>query len=170
MTPAHRVAGPRVRLRGLARVLTAVPLVLGTAACSGAVQLDEPPADRATRDACETFLSALPDELEGQEEREVEPADALGRAWGDPAIEVTCGVEMPAEFDRFSPCDEVNGVGWFIPGEEAAEQSEEAEITTIGYQPVVRVVVPPEHRPPAGILVVVGKEVKKTLEKTGSCA
>jgi hypothetical protein len=37
----------------------------------------------------------LPEQVEGQQRRDVEPAGPLAAAWGDPAIVLRCGVGPP---------------------------------------------------------------------------
>ena len=71
---------------------------------------DELDADRET---CRALLDDVPDSLGGRERREVEPADALGAAWGDPPIVMTCGGEAPA-LSPTALCEEANGVGYFV--------------------------------------------------------
>ncbi|MBA3783545.1 MAG: DUF3515 family protein, partial [Nocardioides sp.] len=50
-------------------------------------------ADAAT---CRELLDDVPDTLAGELRRPVDPDDALGAAWGDPALVLECGTEMPA--------------------------------------------------------------------------
>lgn len=141
----------------------ALALVAG---CSGPVEIEGHDVDPETRAACASFLADLPETVGDQGEVEVTPDDALGRAWGDPAIVITCGVPEPKEFDEFSLCDEVNGVGWFVPDDAVAElngagsnaasaPTEAVVLTVITHEPQIRVEVPAEHRPPADVMVTV---------------
>jgi hypothetical protein len=143
--------------------------VLATAACGGSVEIDSPDVDARTRAACAQFLDALPETVAGQRQRETEPRDALGAAYGDPPIVITCGVDMPEGFDAFSTCQEVDGVGWYIPEDAADDQSADVEMTTIGFSPIVRIDLPADYRPPADALVEVGAAVRGTLERTDRC-
>ena len=96
---------------------------------------------------CERFVADLPKVLAGQRGRALARNGGLGAAWGDPAIVLTCGGELPDDFDRFAQCVEANGVGWFVPSDAEADQSSTAALTAAGYRPVVRVTVPGDYRP-----------------------
>lgn len=152
-----------------ARGVVACTLLGALAGCSSdTVHMDEFDVDASTRATCEDFLDALPDRVKGLDEVDVEPDDALGRAWGNPAIITICGVDMPPEFDEFSPCEEANGVGWFVP-EEQLDGDGPVTMHTIGFDPVVEVRIPAEERPPNDVMVEVGDVVKQELERTGRC-
>lgn len=139
--------------------------------CSGdgttPVSIDSPDVDAKTTRACHDFLDALPEKLSGESRVEVEPSDALGMAWGDPAIVVTCGVGVPEEFTRFSACWEANGVGWFSPDDQVEDPTADITLTTIGWTPGVEIRLPGELRPPDGVVVPIGTAVKQNLEHTG---
>ncbi|MBD8869007.1 DUF3515 domain-containing protein [Nocardioides donggukensis] len=139
------------------------------AGCAGPVEIDAPPVDNATARACAAFVEALPADLDGAERRDTTPAEARGAAWGDPAVTVTCGVGEPDGFTRFSACEEVDGVGWYVPDEQLTDQGADAELTTIGVEPAVRLLVPAERRPPSGILVELSAVVADTLELARPC-
>lgn len=153
-----------LRMRGAVACALLLPFLAG---CSGVVEIDSPDVDATTEASCRDFLDALPSKLSGQESVEVSPDDALGRAWGDPAIVVTCGVDMPDDFNKFSACWETDGVGWYAPDEQVEDARADVTLTTIDYSPIVRIELPGVHRPPDGVTVDVGAAVKKTLEKTG---
>jgi hypothetical protein len=101
------------------------------------------------RAACEAFVADLPDSLADQDRVDVRPGDALGAAYGDPAITVTCGVPVPAGFDQTSRCDEVNGIGWYIPDGSDNDRTVDLRLAVAGFRPVVEVVVPADLRPDA---------------------
>lgn len=143
--------------------------LLGMVGCSDAVEVASPTVDREGREACRAFLDALPPELDGASRREVEPSEALSVAWGDPAVVVTCGAGAPEGFDEFSPCEEVDGVGWYAPEDAADDPTSDVVLTTIGVKPRVAVAVPSERRPPAGILVAVGAVVREQLGVREPC-
>jgi hypothetical protein len=84
------------------------------------VTVPEPDRDPGAETACTALLAALPDSVADQPRREVEPADAWGAAWGDPAIVLRCGGPAPAGFDDVAACTTVNGVDWFVD-EDAVE-------------------------------------------------
>ena len=104
------------------------------AACSGPVEVDAPDVDADDRAACEAFVDDLPATLAAKTPVETEPKDPLGAAWGDPAIVLRCGVDVPDEFDETSACEEADGVGWFAPPEQYDDQS--ADVTHLrGHAP-----------------------------------
>ena len=96
---------------------------------------------------CQRVTDALPDQVADQTRRKTQPAEALGGAWGDPAIVAQCGVEVPADFSRTSGCQEADGVGWFIPEAQVDDQSADVTMATAGYRPVVQVTIPASYRP-----------------------
>ena len=150
-------------------VLVAVGLL--TACGSGAVAIDSPATDARYLAASERIHADLPDAVAGEQGREVTPADALGAAWGDPAIVLTCGVEMPAEFDEFATCVEANGVDWFVPAEQVEDDSRDVTFSTAGYRPIVELRVPAEYRPEGGAaaLAELAKPLRKRLELVQAC-
>ncbi len=125
-----------------------VPLVALLTGCSAdPVAVSEPAGlAGADRETCRALLDDVPDSLGGRERREVEPTDALGAAWGDPPIVMTCGGEAPA-LSPTALCEEANGVGYFV--EDAALKNESTDVTlvTVGYDPIITVTVPAEQRP-----------------------
>ncbi len=148
------------------RVTAALVLAgLVAASCSSAVEVEPPAAEDEA--ACERLVGALPERVAGAERGEVSPADA-GAAWGDPPIVLSCGTTMPEEFDEFSRCEEVAGVGWFVP-EEAFEAGGTITITTIGWDPVVSVEIPVEHQPPAATMVEVAPAITEHAELVEPC-
>jgi hypothetical protein len=96
---------------------------------------------------CQRVTDALPDEVAGQSRRKTQPAEALGAAWGDPAIVAQCGVPVPTGFNRTSPCQTVNGVGWYVPEDQFRDDSADIVITSAGYRPIVQVTIPSSYRP-----------------------
>jgi hypothetical protein len=96
---------------------------------------------------CQRVTDALPDEVAGQSRRKTQPAEALGAAWGDPAIVAQCGVPVPTSFNRTSPCQTVNGVGWYVPEDQFRDDSADIVIASAGYRPIVQVTIPSSYRP-----------------------
>ena len=154
----------------LSACLLLVP-VLASCSDTGPVSVDSPSVSDADRTACEAFLDDLPGTLAGQERRDVTPAHALGAAWGDPAITLTCGVSLPADFDRFATCEEANGVGWFVPVDQSSDQSSDVTLTAAGYRPIVRVELPASYRPEgaASVIAQLARPVKDDLELVDRC-
>jgi hypothetical protein len=136
----------------------------------GAVEVDAPSAEGAARQACEELITRLPYELAGHRARQTDPDDALAAAWGDPAIVLRCGVGMPEEFDRFSACNEIDGVGWFATDDELEDADEELTVTTIGWEPAVQVEVPAGHRPPHDVLAELAGPIRQSLTLEQPCA
>jgi hypothetical protein len=123
-------------------------LVALLAGCSaGPVAVSEPPdLSSADREICRALLDEVPDSLGGRERRRVEPNDALGAAWGDPPIVMTCGGEAPA-LSPTAICEEANGVGYFVEDAPLKDDSLDVTLVTAGYDPIITVTVPAEQRP-----------------------
>ncbi len=170
---ARRPGPARVRGVGtLAALLLVVPLVLSLAGCADEpVTLDSPDVSPEVLRTCDAFLDDLPNRLAGHDRRKVNPAAALGRAWGDPAIIVRCGVGVPDGFDQFSSCEVANGVGWFVPDAEFDDQDAAATLTAVGYDPIVSVTVPGKYRPsgPAAAIAELAEPVKDHLRLVKDC-
>ena len=121
---------------------------------------------RAVARACADLLEDLPEQVADQQRREVE-GDGYAAAWGDPAIELRCGVPRPPGLTRFAACQEVDGVGWCVPASQQAGDT--VTITTIGRVPRVSVRIPPELSPPATSMVDLGPAVKRELRQVQPC-
>ncbi len=154
-------------------------LLAGAAVLAGAmagcadepVTLDSPDVSATDLATCQAFLDDLPDTLAGQERRKVNPAAALGRAWGDPAIVVRCGVGVPADFDETSHCDIADDVGWFVPDEAFDDQEADLVLTAVGYEPVVELQIPHDYRPEgvAAAMTGLAPAVKEHLDQVQQC-
>lgn len=139
------------------------------AGCGGPVPVDEPDLTTAEERACSELLAALPDTVDGADRREVEPAGAPAAAWGDPAIVLRCGVDMPAAFDEYATCQETDDVGWFIPEEQMTGSPVPVTMTTIGRQVNIEVSLPVEHFPPANAMVDLADAIKQTTRELDPC-
>ncbi|WP_151081651.1 DUF3515 domain-containing protein [Nocardioides cynanchi] len=126
------------------------------------------PADQAR---CQRVTNALPDHVADQGKRKTQPAEALGAAWGDPAIVVQCGVPVPSDFTRRSACQEADGVGWFVPDSQVNDQSADVVMTTAGYRPVLQVTIPASYRPSgvAAAMVELAPVVKQYTRLVQPC-
>jgi Protein of unknown function (DUF3515) len=122
-----------------------VPAVAG---CAGDVPVAVPSPAPEVADACKPLVAAVPDNVLSTKRRDTSPASPLTAAWGDPPIELVCGVATPAEMATAqSQCFEVNGVGWF------ARQAQNGIVfTTIGRKVYVEVAVPDDYAPEANAL------------------
>lgn len=156
---------PALRLTALLFVAPAL------AACGGPVEVDVPELSSADRAACEAFADDLPDTLAEQERVDIEPADAPAAAYGDPAIVVRCGVPTPDGFDLTASCEIANGVGYFIPDEQYADQDLDLTLTAAGYRPRVEVRVPAGYRPNAGpaAMAVLAPLIREHLALVDDC-
>jgi hypothetical protein len=106
--------------------------------------------------ACEPLIKALPDKVLDAKRRKTDPPSPLTTAYGDPPIEVTCGVATPAGMvEEQSQCFEVNGVGWF-----AKQVTNGYIFTTIGRKVYLEVAVPSKYAPEANALTDVSDAVK----------
>jgi hypothetical protein len=126
------------------------------------------PADQAV---CQRVVNALPTEVDGQSQRKTQPAEALGRAWGDPPIVAQCGVPKPAGFNRTSPCQTADGVGWYVPDDEFRDDSSDLVITSAGYRPILQVTIPATYRPEglAAAMVQLAPMVKQYTKLVQPC-
>ena len=148
----------------------AVALVL-TACGKEPVSIPTLRLSAADQAGCQRGTDALPDTVAEQSRRKTQPAEALGGAWGDPAIVAQCGVPVPAGFNRTSPCQTADGVGWYVPESQFADDSSDIVISTAGYRPVVQVTIPARYRPEglAAAMVELAPMVKEYTKLVQPC-
>jgi hypothetical protein len=105
--------------------------------------------------ACTQLIQAMPAKVLDQKKRKTSPESPLTTAYGDPPIEVTCGVAAPAGMaEAQSQCFQVNGVGWF------AKQVQNGYIfTTIGRELYLEMAVPSKYSPEANALTDVSDAI-----------
>ena len=154
------------------RVGAALLLTTALAGCgSDQVPITSPTPDAVDRSACTALLDALPTTVADELRRPVDPEDALGAAFGDPAIVVVCGGGMPAEFDEFSPCVVFDGVGWYIPEDQLGDEPLQVTMTTVGISPVVAVTIPAVYWPEGAATVQadLGSAITTTLTRESRC-
>jgi hypothetical protein len=132
------------------------------------VEVDDFSVARADREACRALLEDLPGSLSDQEQRPVD-GSPYAAAWGEPPIVLRCGVGAPEGFDKFSSCQRVNGVDWYVPEETIDDQGADVLMTTVGRSPRVEVLVPADYRPPVAAMVDVAGTVKQHTRRTGGC-
>jgi Protein of unknown function (DUF3515) len=119
------------------------------------VAVPSPAPEVAT--ACAELVKALPGKVLDAERRDTSPESPLTTAYGDPPIEVTCGVAPPAGMaEAQSQCFEVNGVGWF-----AKEVENGFIFTTIGRALYLEIAVPSKYAPEANALTDVSDAVHR---------
>jgi hypothetical protein len=79
----------------------------------------------------------LPERLDDMPAVPVTPRTTYAAAWGEPAIVLRCGVDVPRAFTATSEIIEVNAVAWFLDETDAAYV-----FTSVGRQALVEVRVP----------------------------
>lgn len=144
---------------------------LALAGCSGDVEVATPTIEGDDLTACTSLVEDVPDELFGQERRDVSGAETTAAAWGDPAIVLECGARAPEEFDAFSRCSEYAGVGWFMPDAQLKNAERDLVITAQSHSPRVSVSVPAQFRQeaPDTQLKVLGELVREHLREVQPC-
>ncbi|WP_052336330.1 DUF3515 family protein [Nocardioides alkalitolerans] len=166
MRTTHRRLAPA----GAALLLLAlVGCSAGPVRVEGVPTVDDPDLSADDRAACEDLVADLPATVAGEEEREITPEGVLARGWGEPAIVVLCGATMPASFSEISDCEEVGGVGWYAPPAAYRDQTADAVITTIGFEPIVQIRLPAEHRPPVEAMVDIAPAVLANATLVDPC-
>lgn len=134
--------------------MSVITPVAVTGCSPGAVQMAVPSPAPEVAETCEALVRALPDRVLDGERRKTEPASPLTAAYGDPPIELTCGVAPAADMVQ-SQCFEVNGVGWF-----AKEVGNGVVFTTLGRKVFLEVAVPARHKPEANALTDISDAVQ----------
>ncbi|MCW2795087.1 DUF3515 domain-containing protein, partial [Nocardioides sp.] len=137
----------------------------------GPVRIESPHVSGQVAHTCRGLLDDLPDTLADEVARPVSPGGALGAAWGDPAITLTCGVSIPDDYDQYAFCEETNGVGWFIPDAQLDDESSDVTFTTVGYRPIIEVRLPATYRPDgaAAVPAQLADAVKANLRLVKRC-
>ena len=140
----RRRLGPSTGRGVVASGAAAVVLALG--GCSSTPTIDDVELSAADLAACESLVADLPDTLAGLDRRDVEPDDALGAAWGDPAYVLSCGVPEPDGYEPTAECNVIDGVGWYVTDDQLSDLSEDATPIALSLQPYVEVSVPADYR------------------------
>jgi hypothetical protein len=138
------------------KILLAALGVIVLAGCSpGPTPVPVPSPAPEVAAACTQLIQAMPAKVLDQKKRKTSPESPLTTAYGDPPIEVTCGVAAPAGMaEAQSQCFQVNGVGWF------AKQVQNGYIfTTIGRELYLEMAVPSKYSPEANALTDVSDAI-----------
>jgi hypothetical protein len=138
------------------KILLAALGVIVLAGCSpGPAPVPVPSPAPEVAAACTQLIQAMPATVLDQKKRKTSPESPLTTAYGDPPIEVTCGVAPPAGMaEAQSLCFQVNGVGWF------AKQVQNGYIfTTIGRELYLEMAVPSKYSPEANALTDVSDAI-----------
>ncbi|WP_244177067.1 DUF3515 domain-containing protein [Streptomyces albus] len=118
-----------------------------------------------TAKLCRALYQELPEKVDGLERSADEPPSEFAADWGDPAVQLRCGVSRPEVLtpgtERYNPTAEgieVNGVLW-LP----EKQENGYRFTTTLRKAYVEVTVPREYRPEVNPLTDLADAVKKTI-------
>jgi hypothetical protein len=141
----------------------------------GPVHVATPSVSGSVRAQCSRLVAALPQQVAGQDRRDVTPAGAQAGAWGDPAVVLRCGVPRPAALRPTSYCFEIDHVGWLATqhGKAVSVTSPvqgTLDFTTIGRSVYVEVSVPETYAPQADALADVAEAVAKTTRLVEPCS
>ncbi|MGW7519598.1 DUF3515 domain-containing protein [Streptomyces sp. NPDC054796] len=119
-----------------------------------------------TAKSCRALHDRLPEHVNGQERIALEPGSPYTAAWGDPAIELRCGVPRPAKLtpgsEHYNPtadAAEVNGISWLIE-----ERDGGYRFTTTERAARVEVTVPDAYAPEVGALTDLATPLKRTAD------
>jgi len=138
-------------------LVAALGLIILAGCSAGPTPVSVPSPAPEVAAACTQLVKALPEKVLDAKRRKTSPESPLTTAYGDPPIEVTCGVSPPAGMaEAQSQCFEVNGVGWF-----AKEVTNGVVFTTIGRSLYFEVAVPSKYKPEANALTDVSDVVHR---------
>lgn len=140
------------------------------AGCVGEATVTAPTPTGAVAQACATLVRSLPQQLRDEPRRQTRPESPYVAAWGDPAIVLRCGVDLPASYQGSAVLSVINDVSW-LAGPDSDQLQGGATFTTLDREAYVEVFVPPDYAPASGALAELGGAVAETLrEEPGSSA
>jgi hypothetical protein len=157
--------------RGFFRLSAAALLVLTAVGCSftddsdggGAISVPTPSTSAAK--LCRALHQQLPEKVNGLRRRTTKPVSDYTAAWGNPAVQLRCGVPRPAklspgsaDYNPGAEAIEVNGVSW-LP----QKLSGGYRFTTVLRKAYVEVTVPAKYAPEVNPLLDLAKPVGKTV-------
>ncbi|WP_307847271.1 DUF3515 domain-containing protein [Streptomyces sp. F63] len=121
-----------------------------------------------TAKLCRALYQELPEKVDGLERSDSEPPSEFAADWGDPAVQLRCGVSRPEVLtpgtEHYNPTAEgmeVNGVLWL-----AEKQENGYRFTTTLRKAYVEVTVPREYRPEVNPLTDLAEPIEKTVPET----
>lgn len=166
MRPAR--LGSLDRVNTLLRRFLWLPAVMSLAAAgcsSGDSGRPVPTPSPETAKLCRALYRELPAKVDGLGRSGTEPPSEFAADWGDPAVQLRCGVPRPevltpgtAHYNPTAEGIEVNGVLW-LP-----EQQENGyRFTTTQRKAYVEVTVPREYRPEVNPLTDLADAIGKTI-------
>lgn len=114
---------------------------------------------------CRALHGRLPQRMDGQRRTALDPASKYTAAWGDPALELRCGVPRPAMLspgsEHYNPtadAAEVNGVSWLIERHDGGYR-----FTTTDRAANVELTVPHAYAPEVGALTDLAAAVRASV-------
>lgn len=114
---------------------------------------------------CRSLHERLPERVGGQQRITLDPASKYTAAWGDPAIELRCGVPRPEKLtpgsEHYNPtaeAAEVNGVSWLLE-----EREDGYRFTTTDRAAHVELTVPDSYAPEIGALTDLAESVRASV-------
>ncbi|MBO8190649.1 DUF3515 domain-containing protein [Streptomyces oryzae] len=126
------------------------------------------PSGRAAK-VCRALHDALPKRVDGQRRGEADPASDYTAVWGDPAIELRCGVPKPAkltpgneEYNPTADAAEVNQVSWLMEKQDGGYR-----FTTTKRVAYVELTVPDDYKPEVEALADLSDAVESAVPKKG---
>jgi len=143
--------------------------VAGCSGGSGRLSLDSPALAGSRAHACAALVEALPRHVDDQARRRVDAGGGYAAAWGDPAIELRCGVGRPTGLTATSTCQRADGVDWFVPEDEVTGRPTDVTMTTVGRSVYVEVRLPEAYFPPAAAMVDLAPALKRTTRSVRPC-
>jgi hypothetical protein len=102
-----------------------------------AVAVSPPDVSIAFRAYCDHLDVLLPSKVDDRRTIPTTPKSRYTAAWGDPAVQMRCGVSRPAGLTRTSEVIEVDRVDWFL-----VETDDAYVFTTVNRAANVEVSVP----------------------------
>jgi hypothetical protein len=114
---------------------------------------------------CRALHDHLPKALDGLDRSATGPRSGFAADWGDPAVQLRCGVPRPRTLtpgsEHYNPTAEaveVNGVTWLPEKQDGAYR-----FTTVGRKVFVEVTVPEKYAPELNVLTDLAVPVKKAV-------
>lgn len=145
-----------------------VAAVLSAAGCTDAESGPAVPSPSGkAAEACRALSDRLPKRVDGQQRISLEPASKYTAAWGDPAIELRCGVPRPEKLspgsEHYNPtaeAAEVDGVSWLLE-----ELDDGYRFTTTDRAANVELTVPDDYAPEIDALPDLAEPVRASVPK-----
>ncbi|MGH3312521.1 MAG: DUF3515 domain-containing protein [Streptomyces sp.] len=166
MSASHRRVSVTVAVAALVTALAVALVAAGCTALAGGGPAAPSPSGKAAA-SCRSLHDRLPERVAGQQRITLDPASKYTAAWGDPAIELRCGVPRP---ERLSPSSEhynptaeaaeVNGVSWLLE-----QQDEGYRFTTTDRTANVELTVPDAYAPEIGALTDLASAVRASVHR-----